>query len=75
MQIKDVLENGDCGQLFLESFFAGREFTALCTGSKDLGGVKVYIVAERVFNPRLSGKDRILGFDKCLLFKRDISNL
>ncbi|EGF78901.1 hypothetical protein BATDEDRAFT_33473 [Batrachochytrium dendrobatidis JAM81] len=49
--------------IFIEKFLPGREFTALCTGdSRD--GVKVYPVAERVFNPALKTEERILAFDR-----------
>lgn len=61
-QISKVLKTTSDG-VFLESFLAGREFTALCTGSSP--NVKVYLVAERVFNSKLKEKERILAFDKC----------
>jgi D-alanine-D-alanine ligase-like ATP-grasp enzyme len=63
-QITHVLQTTSDG-VFLESFLAGREFTALCTGTAP--NVKVHIVAERVFNPKLKEKERILAFDKCNL--------
>lgn len=63
-QIERVLKTTSDG-VFLESFLAGREFTALCTGSASVGsGVKVYLVAERCFNSKLEDKERILAFDK-----------
>jgi D-alanine-D-alanine ligase-like ATP-grasp enzyme len=49
--------------VFVERFLEGREFTALCTGSKD-EGVTVHQVAERVFNKKLGKYERILAFDK-----------
>ncbi|KAF9430323.1 hypothetical protein BGZ76_000882 [Entomortierella beljakovae] len=49
--------------VFVEKFLAGREFTALVVGDKDWG-VKVYPVAERAFNPKLSKFERILAFDQ-----------
>jgi D-alanine-D-alanine ligase-like ATP-grasp enzyme len=48
--------------VFVERFLAGREFTALVTGSTETG-VRVYPVAERVFNPQLQRYQRILAFD------------
>ena len=67
-QIERVLKTTSDG-VFLESFLAGREFTALCTGSASVGsGVKVYLVAERCFNSKLEDKERILAFDKCKFF-------
>ena len=50
-------------KIFVERFLGGREFTALCTGDDQLG-VLVYQVAERVFNQKLTSRERILAFDK-----------
>ncbi|KAJ3275483.1 hypothetical protein HDV01_000310 [Terramyces sp. JEL0728] len=60
-QVKSVMQETD-GGVFVESFLAGREFTAVVTG--DAKHVKVYPVAERVFNPKLKEKQRILAFDR-----------
>nr|KAJ3418298.1 hypothetical protein HK105_000083 [Polyrhizophydium stewartii] len=49
--------------VFVESFLGGREFTALCTGDARVG-VKVYPIAERVFNAILKHEQRILAFDR-----------
>ncbi|KAJ3369466.1 hypothetical protein HDU91_007210 [Kappamyces sp. JEL0680] len=61
-QVASVLQT-TTGGVFLESFLAGREFTALCTGDQ-AAGVKVYTVAERVFHPALKERDKILAFDR-----------
>ncbi|KAJ3257296.1 hypothetical protein HK103_004850 [Boothiomyces macroporosus] len=60
-QAKKVLIENE-GGVFVESFLAGREFTAVVTGDKN--GIKVYPVAERVFNSKLKEKQRILAFDR-----------
>ncbi|KAJ3320884.1 hypothetical protein HDV06_004780 [Boothiomyces sp. JEL0866] len=60
-QVKKVLQENE-GGVFVESFLAGREFTAVVTG--DFSGVNVYPVAERVFNSKLKEKQRILAFDR-----------
>jgi len=49
--------------VFVERFLAGHEFTALVVGDKDWG-VKVYSVAERVFDPKLGRFERLLAFDQ-----------
>ncbi|KAK3828579.1 MAG: hypothetical protein J3Q66DRAFT_275363 [Benniella sp.] len=49
--------------VFVERFLAGHEFTALVVGDKDWG-VKVYSVAERVFDPKLGKFERLLAFDQ-----------
>ncbi|KAI8831249.1 hypothetical protein BC829DRAFT_409807 [Chytridium lagenaria] len=49
--------------VFVERFFAGREFTAVVVG-EGADGAKVYPVAERVFHPRLKKDQRILAFDR-----------
>ncbi|KAG0232983.1 hypothetical protein BGW42_007796 [Actinomortierella wolfii] len=49
--------------VFVEKFLAGREFTALCVGDKDWG-VRVFPVAERVFDSKLGKYERLLAFDK-----------
>lgn len=51
-------------EIFLESFLAGREFTVLCSGDEKQG-VRVYTPAERVFQPNLKERERILTFDIC----------
>ena len=64
-QVKLVM-NTCPGGAFLESFLAGREFTVLCTGSKEFG-VKVYPPVERAFNTKLNERQKILGFENCIL--------
>ncbi|TPX35570.1 D-alanine---D-alanine ligase [Synchytrium microbalum] len=49
--------------VFVEKFLGGREYTALCSGDVEYG-VKVYVVAERVFNKSLSKYQRLLAFAK-----------
>ena len=64
-QCREVLQNQQQGGggVFLESFLAGREFTALVTGD-ERHGIRVYDVAERVFNKNLKTFQRILAFDR-----------
>jgi D-alanine-D-alanine ligase-like ATP-grasp enzyme len=64
--IKSII-NQKNGGVFMETFLAGNEFTALVTGDK-VQGTRVYPVAERVFNSRLSDRQKILAFDRCNLF-------
>ncbi|KAH6571182.1 hypothetical protein BASA50_005378 [Batrachochytrium salamandrivorans] len=61
-QVSKLLEFTTEG-IFMEGFLPGREFTALCTGDVK-SGVKVYPIAERVFNPSLKTEERILAFDR-----------
>ncbi|KAF8937100.1 hypothetical protein BGZ47_009188 [Haplosporangium gracile] len=49
--------------VFVERYLAGREFTALVIGDKDWG-IRVYPVAERVFDPKLGKFERLLAFDQ-----------
>lgn len=49
--------------VFAERFLAGREFTVFIAGD-EINGVKVYPIAERVFDPKLAKFERILAFDK-----------
>ncbi|KAI8896115.1 hypothetical protein BC833DRAFT_598907 [Globomyces pollinis-pini] len=61
-QINAVIKETN-GGVFIESFLAGREFTALCSGDRE-DGIHVYPVAERVFNKNLKERQRILAFDR-----------
>lgn len=61
-QIEVVSQTTSSG-VFIESFLAGREFTALVTGSAERN-LKVYPVAERVFNSILKQEQRLLAFDR-----------
>ncbi|KAG0195766.1 hypothetical protein BGX28_000668, partial [Mortierella sp. GBA30] len=49
--------------VFVEKFLAGHEFTALVVGDREWG-VKVYPVAERMFDPKLGKFERLLSFDQ-----------
>lgn len=49
--------------VFVESYLAGREFTALVIGDRDWG-VCVYPVAERAFDSKLGKFERLLAFDQ-----------
>lgn len=62
-QIQSIIDQ-DNGGVFIESFLAGHEFTVLVTGDEQQG-VKVYPAAERVFNPKLKERQKILAFDRC----------
>jgi len=53
----------DIPTVFVEKFLAGREFTALVVGD-EYWGVRVYPVAERAFDPKLSTYQRMLSFDQ-----------
>lgn len=61
-QIKKVIQDNPDG-IFVETFLAGKEFSAVVTGSEK-AGVVVYPVAERVFNPELPEREKILAFDQ-----------
>jgi hypothetical protein len=68
--VREMTWNG-CGEVYVETFLKGREFTALVTGEgtfeggvESSGGVKVYPVAERVFDPTLETDKRLLAFDR-----------
>jgi hypothetical protein len=51
--------------IFIESYLAGREFTALITGDvSNPSSIKVYPAAERVFDESLKGNQRLLAFDR-----------
>jgi D-alanine-D-alanine ligase-like ATP-grasp enzyme len=53
------------GNIFVEKFLDGREFTALVCGSYlNPDDIYVYTVPERVFASDLSGKERMLSFDR-----------
>ncbi|KAI8925805.1 hypothetical protein BC831DRAFT_498171 [Entophlyctis helioformis] len=62
-QIHAVFKSDTGSGVFVEAFLAGREFTALCTGS-EASHVTVYPVAERVFNTSLKKEQRLLAFDR-----------
>jgi D-alanine-D-alanine ligase-like ATP-grasp enzyme len=55
------------GGVFMETFLAGNEFTAVVTGD-EFQGTHVYPVAERVFNSKLNERQKILAFDRCTTF-------
>ncbi|KAJ2996840.1 Translation initiation factor eIF-2B subunit beta [Globomyces sp. JEL0801] len=60
-QINAVIKETN-GGVFIESFLAGREFTALCSGDRE-DGIHVYPVAERVFNKNLKERQHWDGYD------------
>ena len=77
-QIERVRQLTD-SDIYIERFLDGREFTALVTGcagtlagvaiessptSSSEDSIKVYSVAERVFNPKLKNDQRVLAFDR-----------
>ena len=53
------------GGVFVESFLAGREFTAMVVDGADGAAPQCWTVAERVFDARLPTFWRFLDFDRC----------
>ncbi|KAJ3416457.1 hypothetical protein HDV05_001615 [Chytridiales sp. JEL 0842] len=53
----------DPGEIYVEAFLKGREFTALVVG-RGVGGVRCFPVVERVFDEELRVEERVLGFER-----------